>query len=309
MVIYLIITVFVIGFALITLEHSIDVNKAGTALLTGALLWAIVALSGLHDIETVLHHLEKHVFNIASIVFFLISAMVIVELIDAHDGFDVITGLIKTKDKRSLLWVISLITFFLSAILDNLTTTIVMVSILRKLVDDRQERLLFAGIIVIAANAGGAWSPLGDVTTTMLWIGNQITASAIVKMLFLPSLVCLIVPLLILSMRTKGKIKPKVNLESEETSNMPPSTPFERNAVLFLGAAILVLVPVFKTVTHLPPFIGMLLGLGIIWVVTERIHHEKDDGEKGQLSVLHALRKADVPSILFFTGFCLLLLL
>jgi Na+/H+ antiporter NhaD/arsenite permease-like protein len=209
-----------------------------------------------------------------------------------------ITERIHTTDKRKMLWLICGITFFLSAILDNLTTTIVMVSLLRKLIDERETRLLFAGMVVVAANAGGAWSPLGDVTTTMLWIGGQVSALNIVKMLLLPSLICLIVPLTLLSMRLKGKV---VTPETMERTT-PVAKNFEKNIVFGVGVGALLFVPLFKTLTHLPPFMGMLLCLGILWIVTEAIHSGKDEAEKGELSVNHALRKIDTPSILFFMG-------
>ncbi len=295
--VWLILLIFVLGYAAITLEHTINLNKAASALVTGVLCWTVLVLT-VPDHETVLHALEAHLGEVSGILFFLLGAMVIVELIDAHDGFDLITERIHTTDIRRLLWLVCGITFFLSAVLDNLATTIVMVSLLRKLIDDREQRLLFVGMVVIAANAGGAWSPLGDVTTTMLWIGGQITPLNIVKMLLLPSLVCLIVPLTILSLRLKGRISPPEAVHSTSAG----ATPLEKNIVFSVGVGALLFVPVFKTVTHLPPFMGMLLCLGILWIVTEIIHSGKDEGEKGLLSVNHALRKIDTPSILFFLG-------
>jgi Na+/H+ antiporter NhaD/arsenite permease-like protein len=226
--------------------------------------------------------------------------MTIVELIDAHDGFEVITRLIKTTKKSQLLWLIGGLAFFLSAILDNLTTAIVMVSLIRKLIRNKQARLLFCGMVVIAANAGGAWSPIGDVTTTMLWIGGQVTTSQIVGNVFLPSIACAIVPLLLMTARMRGTVEVG---GTEEAKTSRPATPVrDRNIVFISGVLILLLVPVFKTVTHLPPFMGMLMGLGIMWVITEIIHHEKDTQDKHFLSVLYALRKVDTPSILFFLG-------
>ena len=295
--VWLIILIFVLGYAAITLEHTIHLNKAASALVAGVLCWTVLVLT-VPDRETVLHDLEAHLGEVSGILFFLLGAMVIVELIDAHDGFDLITERIRTTDIRRLLWLVCGITFFLSAVLDNLATTIVMVSLLRKLIDDREQRLLFVGMVVIAANAGGAWSPLGDVTTTMLWIGGQITPGNIVKMLLLPSLVCLVVPLTILSLRLKGHIStPEV---AHGTSS--GATSLEKNIVFSVGVGALLFVPVFKTVTHLPPFMGMLLCLGILWIVTEMIHSGKNEAEKGLLSVNHALRKIDTPSILFFLG-------
>jgi Na+/H+ antiporter NhaD/arsenite permease-like protein len=264
---WLIVLIFVLGYAAITLEHTLKLNKAASALVAGVLCWTVVALTA-PDTETMLHQLESHLGEISGILFFLLGAMVIVELIDAHDGFDLITERICTTDTRRLLWLVCGITFFLSAVLDNLTTTIVMVSLLRKLIDDREARLLFVGMVVVAANAGGAWSPLGDVTTTMLWIGGQITPLNIVKMLLLPSLVCLVVPLLLLSLRLKGTVK----MPEAVSTATPGARPFEKNLVFAVGVGSLLFVPVFKTVTHLPPFMGMLLCLGILWIVTEMIH-------------------------------------
>ncbi|OFY87316.1 MAG: sodium:proton antiporter [Bacteroidetes bacterium RIFCSPLOWO2_12_FULL_35_15] len=294
----LMIILFVIGYAAIAFEHPIKINKSASALLTGVLCWTVYIMMG-EDKHIISEQLTEHLGELSGILFFLMGAMTIVELIDAHDGFDVITSRIKTTDKRKLLWIICLITFFLSAVLDNLTTAIVMVSLLRKLIDKKEDRLLFIGMVVIAANAGGAWSPIGDVTTTMLWIGGQVTAQNIMLKLFIPSIVCLIVPLLILSIKLKGKVsRPEIT----ETAIVNPTSQFERNVVFFLGIGALVFVPVFKTITHLPPFMGVLFGLGILWVVTEIIHSQKDDEDKDTLSVVHALRKIDVPSILFFLG-------
>ncbi len=293
----LMILIFVLGYMAIAFEHGIKINKAASALITGVLCWTVYILSET-DKELVSTQLAEHLSTISGILFFLLGAMVIVELIDAHDGFDLVTKRISTTDKRRLLWLTCFITFFLSAILDNLTTTIVMVSLLRKIVDDRDDRLLLVGMVVIAANAGGAWSPLGDVTTTMLWIGGQITALNIIKKLFLPSLVCLLVPLFWLSRTMKGNVQtPKI-----EQGNNLNSTPFERNTVFGIGIGALLFVPIFKTVTHLPPYMGMLLGLGAMWVLTELIHSKKDEEERGTRSVNHALRKIDTPSILFFLG-------
>ncbi len=294
---WLIILLFVAGYLAIVFEHTINLNKAASALLTGVLCWTVYILNE-HDTEAVLHHLETHLAEISGILFFLLGAMVIVELIDAHDGFEVITERIHTTSKRRLLWAVAFIAFFLSALLDNLTTTIVMISLLRKLLGDAEDRLFFAGMIVVAANAGGAWSPLGDVTTTMLWIGGQITAVNIILSLFLPSLVCLLAPLVIMSVRMKGGVTPPVNNHLMASG----STPFERNATFGIGVGSLLFVPVFKTVTHLPPFMGMLFGLGTMWVLTEMIHADKDEADKDPRSVNHALRKIDTPSILFFMG-------
>ncbi len=293
----LLIVVFVLGYLAITLEHPLKIDKAASAMITGVLCWTIYVTAAT-DYHDVVHHLETHLGEISGILFFLLGAMTIVELIDAHDGFEILTDRIKTTNKRKLLWLVCFITFFLSAALDNLTTTIVMISLLRKLISDWNDRLFFAGMIVVAANAGGAWSPLGDVTTTMLWIGGQITVANIIAMLLVPSLVCLLAPLLFLSPRLSGNVVPPKSVSANGAI-----TPMrERNTVFYLGIGCLLFVPIFKTLTHLPPFMGMLLGLGVMWVVTELIHSEKDEREKGTLSVLHALRKIDTPSILFFLG-------
>ncbi len=296
----IIVAIFVIGYAAIVFEHTIKVNKASSALITGMLCWTVYILTQT-DKETVSHQLLEHLGDLSGILFFLMGAMTIVELVDAHDGFQVVTQRIKTKNKRKLLWILSVVTFFLSAVLDNLTTTIVMLSLLRKMVDNRNDRLLFAGMMVIAANAGGAWSPIGDVTTTMLWIGNQITSFNIITRLFLPSLVCLLVPLLLVSPQIKGNIQLQLTNDDKEEGKIP-STEFERNVVFTIGIAGLLFVPVFKTITHLPPFMGILLSLGIVWLLTELIHGDKDEADKGFLSVTYALRKIDTPSILFFLG-------
>ncbi|MGE5316800.1 MAG: sodium:proton antiporter NhaD [Chloroflexota bacterium] len=297
----LIISIFVLGYTGIATEHSIKVNKAATALITGVLLWtAYIVFSG--NKELVGEQLTHHLGELSGILFFLLGAMTIVELIDAHDGFDIITARINQASQRKLLWIVGFITFFLSAILDNLTTTIVMVSLLRKLVKDEKKRLFFAGIVVVAANAGGAWSPIGDVTTTMLWIGGQITAGNIVAELILPSLTCLLVPLIYLSFKLRGDIERPVPVAG---TTMKSLSARQQSVVFFSGVAILCLVPVFKTVTHLPPYMGILAGLAILWILTEFIHGDKDEEDKHVFSVVHALRKIDTPSILFFLGILL----
>jgi Na+/H+ antiporter NhaD/arsenite permease-like protein len=244
----LLVTVFVLGYLAITLEHTIKINKAASALIAGVLCWTIYVLNVV-DTHSVVHALEVHMGELSGILFFLLGAMVVVELIDAHDGFEIITARIRTKSKPQLLWVLSLVTFFLSAVLDNLTTTIVIVSLIRKLIDDREDRLLFAGMTVVAANAGGAWSPMGDVTTTMLWIGGQISVTPTIINLFLPSFVCLCAPLIVLSFRLRGEISSPVR----SFQGAITSTDFERKAVFAIGLLVLLAVPVFKTVTHLPP--------------------------------------------------------
>ena len=298
----LMIVIFVLGYLAIALEHPVKVDKAASALITGVLVWTLFVLSGAdqHFIEEqLLHHLSE----ISSILFFLLGAMTIVELVDAHEGFSIITDKITTKNRVKLLWIVSLLTFFFSAALDNLTTTIVMVSLLRKLIDDKYERWFFAGIVVVAANAGGAWSPIGDVTTTMLWIGGQLTTMTIIKTLIVPSIVAMMVPLTVLSFTMKGEIVRPVEVGNEDVSD--PTTAFERNLIFFLGVAGLLFVPVFKTLTHLPPFMGMMLSLGVLWLVTEIIHRSKNKADKSQLSVIGVLRKIDTASVLFFLGILL----
>lgn len=296
----LLVCIFVAGYLAITLEHSLKINKAASALVTGILCWVVYIVSS-PDKNGVVHALEQHMGELSGVLFFLLGAMVVVELIDAHDGFTIVTSRITTTSKRKLLWLVSVVSFFLSAILDNLTTTIVTVSLLRKLIADRQDRLLFTGLAVIAANAGGAWSPMGDVTTTMLWIGGQISVAATIQSLFLPSLVCLLLPLTVATLRLHGDVTAPARSDDQLLS----SSAFERNAVFGLGLGVLFFVPAFKTLTHLPPFMGMLFGLGALWIVTELIHSEKDEMEKGLLSVNHAIRKIDTPSILFFLGILL----
>ena len=304
--------IFILGYLCIAFEHPLKIDKAASAILTAVICWTVLVLGAdsiLPAVQSAGEHgpvaeLRHHLGEISEILFFLMGAMTIVELIDAHDGFKVITNRIQTSKRVPLLWMIGLITFFLSAALDNLTTTIVMVSLLRKLVADKHERWFYAGIVVIAANAGGAWSPIGDVTTTMLWIGNQITASGIITQLFIPSLVCLLVPLVVLSFIMKGNFE-RPDAPQEDENQGEPTTPFERNLVFCLGIGALLFVPVFKTITHLPPYMGIMFGLGVLWVVTEIMHRSKHDEHKHPLSVVGVLRKIDTTSILFFLGILL----
>ncbi len=299
----LMLVVFVLGYAAIAFEHPIKIDKAASALITGVVVWTLFVFTGAdsHFIEEeLLHHLSE----ISSILFFLLGAMTIVELVDAHEGFAIITDKITTTKKVKLLWIISVLTFFFSAALDNLTTSIVMISLLRKLIDDKYDRWFFAGVVVVAANAGGAWSPIGDVTTTMLWIGGQLSTMTIITTLFIPSLVAMLVPLTILTFTMKGDVKRPLRMHGiEHYTN--PTTNFERNLVFFLGVAGLLFVPIFKTVTHLPPFMGMMLSLGVLWAVTEVIHSSKNKEDKSQLSVIGVLRKVDTASVLFFLGILL----
>ncbi len=296
------ITIFVIAYAAIALEHPLKINKSGSALVGAGVLWTIYALSA-GDAHLVSEHLGESLMGTAQIVFFLMGAMTIVEVVDAHNGFDVITSRIRTTKLSTLMWLVGFVTFFLSAILDNLTTTIVMVSLMRKLLAKHDDRLFFAGIIVISANSGGAWSPIGDVTTTMLWIGGQVTSLAIIKGVILPSLVSMLVPLAIVAHVLRGQ---RVVAPAQDDSTARPHTPvFERNLMFFLGLSILVAVPVFKTVTHLPPFMGILFGLGILWVVGDLVHRKMDEGTRQPLTLVHAMSRIDMASLVFFIGILL----
>ncbi len=301
MITTLIIIVFCFGYLFIAAEQIVKINKAAVAIVTGVLCWTIYTLGGGIGVDQVNMELFSHLASISEILFFLLSAMTIVELIDAHDGFDIITSVIRTRSKVRLLWIIGLLSFFLSAILDNLTTTIVMVSLLRKLIEDRDTRFYYIGVVVIAANAGGAWTPIGDVTTTMLWIGHQITAWNIMKELFLPSLVSLLVPLVLISFRMKGELM----LMQPSNDSRPKISIAERNIIFYLGLTSLICVPLFKTYTHLPPVMGILLALGILWIITEKIHRRKPEEKKDVYSVVRALQRIDVTSVLFFMGILL----
>lgn len=302
------IAVFVLGYLFIALEHPLKIDKAASAVLTGVICWTLLVFGqetifpnieeGFID-ETVLHHVGE----IAEILFFLLGAMTIVELVDAHEGFNVVTDKIRTTDRVKLLWIICIVTFFFSSVLDNLTTAIVMAALLKKLIADKEDLWFFAGMVVIAANAGGAWSPIGDVTTIMLWIGGQVTAANIVVKVFLPSVVCLLIPLVIVTFTKKGTVKRPDSKESDE--NHTDITSFEQNLIFWMGVLGLLFVPVFKTVTHLPPFMGMLFSLGVLWVTTEIIHRKKEHEEKVDLSVSGVIRRIDTPSVLFFLGILL----
>jgi len=324
----LIIIIFVVGYLAIALEHPIKINKTASALLTAVICWTIFTVSGapetllsserylhfIHELgekaaslsagelhlEYVIEQLGHHLNEISQILFFLMGAMTIVELVDAHHGFKFITDRIKTKNPIVLLWVVCGVAFFLSAVLDNLTTTIVMVSLIRKMIPDKQMRLFFAGMIVISANAGGAWSPIGDVTTTMLWIGGQISAASIMKSILIPSIVCAAVPLIYLTFTLKGTLG-----DFKESKNTEGSKVTSGNLMLAIGVGALISVPIFKTVTHLPPYMGMLLGLGVLWVVSELINPHLDEVERKHYTAGHALTKIDMPSVLFFLGILL----
>ena len=303
MIITFMIIVFVLGYMAIALEHPIKVDKAASALIIGGLGWALYAFSGV-DAHHMNEHLSHHLVDIAEILFFLLGAMTIVELIDAHEGFAIITDKITTNKKVALMWILSIITFFFSAALDNLTTSIVMAALLTKLIKERENLWMFAGMVILSANAGGAWSPIGDVTTIMLWIGGQVTAANIITSVFIPSVVCALVPLIYLTFKLKGEITRPIKVETAEHYT-DPTTPFERNLIFYLGVLCLLFVPVFKTVTHLPPYIGMLLSLGVLWLVTEIIHRSKNHEQKSQLSVIGVMKKVDTPTIFFFLGILL----
>ncbi len=330
------VVIFVLGYLFIALEHNIKVDKASSSLILGVILWTVLITVG-HDIidvtskhftnftlmegdslagktENQIKHafiefaLLEHLGELASILFFLIGAMSIVEVIDMHGGFTIITDRIKTNKKVTLLWIISILTFFLSAALDNLTTTIVMISLLRKLIKDQPTRWLYAGMVIIAANSGGAWSPIGDVTTTMLWVGGQITALPIVYKIIVPSLVSLLIPLGILSFTMKGTVeRPDPNSASAKAMDAHGSgegvSETEKKVIFTVGLLGLLFVPAFKTITHLPPFMGMMFSLGVLWVVTEIMHKNREHGH--YLSVISGLRRIDLAGVLFFLGILL----
>ena len=303
MVTTLMIIVFVLGYAAIAFEHPLKVDKAASALIIGGLGWGLLAFSGI-DHHTLTHEIQHHIVDIAEILFFLLGAMTIVELIDVHQGFAIITEKIKTTNKVKLIWILSIITFFFSAVLDNLTTSIVMAALLTKLIKGKDDLWMFAGIIILSANAGGAWSPIGDVTTIMLWIGGQVSASNIILSIIIPSIVCAVVPLIYLTFKLKGNIeRPEKNIINESTQSYVSS--FERNLIFYLGVCGLLFVPIFKTITHLPPYVGMLLSLGLLWLVTEIIHRNKNQKQKSKLSVISVLKKVDTPTIFFFLGILL----
>jgi Na+/H+ antiporter NhaD/arsenite permease-like protein len=317
------VVVFVLGYVAIALEHPLRVDKAVPALAIGSLLW-VLYIFGANDIFTAglsgawndfigghgdqslaamrhfisTHEVTHHLGETGGILFFLFGAMTIVEVIDKHNGFKVITDKIQTTKKVKLLWILSFLTFFMSAALDNLTTTIVMVALLRKLIDDKETKWFFASMVVLAANAGGAWSPIGDVTTIMLWIGGQVTTGAIITRVIIPSLITMIVPLTILSFTMKGDVQRPIVDANEKIY----TTHFEQRFMLILGVCGLLFVPVFKTVTHLPPFQGMLLSLSVIWLTTEILHMKKSDEIRNKLRVIPILKHVDTPTIFFFLG-------
>ena len=305
----LLLVAFVLGYACIALEHTLKIDKAAIAILTGVACWTVLMIGqqtffpGGPEEGFIEESIIEHVGEIAEILFFLLAAMTIVELIDTHGGFEIITSHIRTTNRVKLLWILGFVTFFLSSVLDNLTTTIVMATLLRKLIGDTEDLWFFGGIVVVAANAGGAWSPIGDVTTIMLWIGGQVTAVNIVLTLLLPSLICLVVPLTVLSFTKPGIVHAPTDAEIQQHEVEVAHR--ESSLVLWMGIAALLFVPVFKNLTHLPPFMGMLLSLGVLWVVTELMHRHKPEEERHTLSVANVIRRVDTPSILFFLGILL----
>ena len=326
-----IIILFVVGYIIIALEHPLHIDKAATALFIGAGCWALysLGLDTLLPIEKVpasfqqamvedghahssAHELVQHyaihgqfvelIAEIAFILFFLMGAMTIVELVDAYEGFSYITDRITSRKKSTLLWTVCVLTFFLSAVLDNLTTTIVMVSLMKKLISDKETRLFFCGMIVVSANAGGAWTVIGDVTTTMLWIGDKISTIEVMKALIVPSLFCMIVPLVVAGMMLKGEVDRPENSNEGAYKSLQK---WHSNLFLALGFAGLIFVPIFKSVTHLPPFVGMMFSLSIIWIVSEFVKKDLDEATASSTNVVAVLKKIDSASILFFLGILL----
>ncbi len=318
----LMIIIFVIGYTLIALEHPLKINKTATALLLGVMLWVCAVIGGAgilvdtapmqayltsHEGSTFIDWLTKsqliHALGeVSEILFFLLAAMTIVEIIDTNGGFKVITDKIKSTNKVKLLWILSILTFFMSAVLDNLTTSIVMVALLRKLIGDRHDRWFYAGMVILAANAGGAWSPIGDVTTIMLWIAGDVSAANIIQATFLSSAVSIIVPLVVLSFMMKGEVqRPELSSSSESLQ----INPMRSTLFLILGVSCLVCVPIFKTITHLPPYIGMLGGLSILWITSEIVHRKDTEDMKDKFAISNVITRIDVPSILFFLGILL----
>ncbi len=294
------IIIFIVAYALIALEEPLGINKSAAALVGAGVLWTVFAMASgnPHGLD---EQLSASLVSTAQVAFFLIGAMTIVEVIDSHDGFEIITSRLRARGLSSLVWLIAGTSFFLSAVLDNLTTAIIMVSLLRRLVSVREDRLMFAGLVILCANAGGAWSPIGDVTTTMLWIGGQVTSSAIITRLFLPSLVNALVPTLIIAWMFRGRVfaLPEAAPAQSDTSQ------FERRLMFFLGLAALLAVPLFKMLTHLPPFMGILLGLGIVWMVGDLIHSRNPADESSRITIAESLTRIDLAAIVFFIGILL----
>lgn len=296
------ILIFIVAYIAIALEEPLRINKSAAALIGAGVLWAVYALST-GDPHLVDEELSQSLVETAQITFFLIGAMTIVEVVDAHDGFDVITSRLRASSLSQLAWMIGFVTFFLSAALDNLTTTIVVVSLIRRLLREREDRLMMVGVIVISANAGGAWSPIGDVTTTMLWIGGQVTTGAIVTKLIIPSLANMLVMLSVVGWMTRGR--PALAPERATNPEQRATSPFERNLMFTLGLTALLSVPVFKAITHLPPFLGILLGLGVVWAIGDLVHRDKEELERQRITIAQALTRIDMSAIVFFIGILL----
>jgi len=305
---WLVIVIFLVGYLLIVFEHPLKLDKAIPALLMGIFIWTVIAIAPLPlmDNEAIPSSLAHHLGKIAEILLFLLGAMAIVEVIDGHRGFSVITNLITTSNKVKLLWIISILAFFLSSVLDNLTTTIVFVSLLRKLIENKKERIWFISFVVIAANAGGAWSPIGDVTTTMLWIGGKVSSIKLIGQLFIPSAICLILPMIIAS---KMKVfQGQLKVESEEfTPGIKSPYLLSSKTMLFAGIGCLIFVPLFKFLTNLPPWMGIMFGLSIVWLISEFIkpEYDFDESNRYKYSVRSALSRLELSSILFFLGILL----
>ena len=297
----LILIVFTLGYLAIAFEHNIKIDKAASALFAGGLCWGLFAFSGI-SIADLEYEIQHHIIHIAEILFFLLGAMTIVELIDSHQGFSIITNKIKTQNKLKLIWIISFISFFFSAVLDNLATAIVMASLLTKLIKDKDDLWMFGGLVILSANAGGAWSPIGDVTTIMLY-AKQYVSERIIVDIFIPSLVCAVVPLIYLSFKVKGNIESPSVLQNDSKKDL--ISKFERNLVFYLGVTGLLFVPIFKILTHLPPYMGMLISLGALWIATEIIHKNKSEKIRSKISVIGVLKKIDMPTIFFFLGILL----
>lgn len=284
---------FVIGYIAIAMEHITRINKTSIALLMAIICWTLQFINQAKASENNLQYLSEHIGSISQVIFFLLGALTIVEIISAHKGFQIISNAIRINSKKKLLWSLGTIAFFLSSILDNLTTTIVMVTLLRKLTEPGEDRLVLGGAVVVAANAGGAWTPIGDVTTTMLWIGGQLTTFSVIKSLFLPSLTCLLASLAALTITLKGDFLPTCFSREEKMEPMGMT-------VFWLGIGCLIFVPIFKIATGLPPFMGMIFGLGIMWLFTDIVHSRYEDRE--HLLVPNVMAKIDVSGVLFFLG-------
>ena len=290
---YLVLGIFLIGYTAIIIEQVIKLNKAATALLMGIGCWTVLFLEPAESVERHLYIFSFQMFKVSQVLFFLMGALTIVEIINTHKGFGIITKSLRIRSKRKMLWTTGLVTFFLSSVLDNLTTTIVMVSLVAKLIEDREERLMMGGAVVIAANSGGAWTPIGDVATTLLWIYGQITTLALMRDLFLPSILGLFACLFWFSFKFKGEFDVVEGLKEEEIE--PWGT-----LVLILGICSLVFVPFFKIMTDLPAFMGMMFGLGFMWVVTDLLHYKYHERE--HLRVTAILPRVDISVILFYLG-------